>query len=246
MRCIMNDIRLALACGTDIPVPELGIVVHQPTIREISFIGEQAFFTAAQTFTINKNLFGEGNFELGNTSNFQIFMTIMKQKETADKKEEVISLGQLIFPNTQMIFTPQSLLLKKEEETSTIDESNFEILQNVLKEVLCTSAESGNSDAFNPQDEQAKKIAEKLMRGRQRVAAQKGENKGSPLGRYLSILSIGTNSMSYYDLMNLTLYQIYDLMTRYSLHMGWDIDIRTRLAGGKGDSQLDDWMKNIH
>jgi hypothetical protein len=38
------DIRLALMCGTDIPVPECQLIVHQPRIKEISYIGESDFF----------------------------------------------------------------------------------------------------------------------------------------------------------------------------------------------------------
>jgi hypothetical protein len=33
--------------------------------------------------------------------------------------------------------------------------------------------------------------------------------------------------------MDLTMYQMYDLIERYSLYVNWDIDIRSRLAGGK-------------
>lgn len=43
-----------------------------------------------------------------------------------------------------------------------------------------------------------------------------------------------------------TLYQLYDIMERYSLYLNWDLDVRTRLAGGKPDSQPDNWMKKIH
>lgn len=84
------------------------------------------------------------------------------------------------------------------------------------------------------------------MRGRQRVAAQKGGDNSSVFSRYLSILTIGLSSMSLNDLLNTTIFQLYDLVERYILHMNWDIDVRTRLAGGKPDSQPENWMKNIH
>ena len=84
------------------------------------------------------------------------------------------------------------------------------------------------------------------MRGRQRVAEQKGELNTSIFSQYLSILAVGLNSMSLNDLMNLTIFQLYDLIERYSLYINWDIDIRSRLAGGKPDSKPDNWMKNIH
>ncbi len=240
------DIRLALMCGVDIPAPELQAVIHQPSIKEISYIGEQNFFVGLQSLTVNKNLLPQGNSLLESTTNFQIFMTIMKEQETRDKKEAVMTLFQLIFPDTQVVMTPMSIILNKEGQSSTIDENNFEILQDYIKEIFCVNSGPMDQTTFNPADEKAREIAEKLMRGRQRVAEQKGEARSSAFGRYLSILTIGLNAMPLSEAMNLTMYQMYDLVERYTLYLNWDLDIRTRLAGGKPDSKPDDWMKNIH
>ena len=240
------DIRLALMTGVDIPIPELQTTIHQPSIKEISFMGEQEFFVGLQTLSISKNLLTQGKTLLGSTTNFQIFMTIMKEQETRDKKDAVLSFFQLIFPGTRIIMTPASILLNREENQSMIDESNFEVFQNYIKEIFCINSGPMDQATFNPADEKARQIAEKLMRGRQRVAEQKGESNCSAFGRYLSILTIGLNSMSLSDAMNLTMYQMYDLVERYTLYLNWDLDIRTRLAGGKPDSSPDDWMKNIH
>ena len=240
------DIRLALMCGTDIPVPELQTTIHQPTIKEISYIGEQEFFIGLQTLSINKNMLAKGNSVLESTTNFQIFMTIMKEQETKDKKDAVINLFQLVFPGCQVIFTPMSILLNKEGQQTLVDENNFDILQEMIKQIFCVNSGPMDQATFNPADEKAREIAEKLMRGRQRVAEQKGETNSSAFGRYLSILTIGLNAMPLSEAMNLTMYQMYDLVERYTLYLNWDLDIRTRLAGGKPDSKLDDWMKNIH
>lgn len=240
------DIRLALMCGIDIPIPELQTAIHQPTIKEISYVGEQEFFIGLQTLTINKNLISQGNSLLESTTNFQIFMTIMKEQETKDKKDAVLSLFQLLFPGSQVIVTPMSVLLNKEGKQTIIDENNFEILQECVKNIFCINSGPMDQMTFNPADEKAKEIAAKLMRGRQRVAEQKGDLNGSTFGRYLSILTIGLNSMSLSEAMNLTMYQMYDLVERYTLYLNWDLDIRSRLAGAKPDSKPDDWMKNIH
>ena len=240
------DIRLALMCGTDIPVPELQTTIHQPTIKEISYIGEQEFFIGLQTLSINKNMLAQGNSVLESTTNFQIFMTIMKEQETKDKKDAVINFFQLVFPGSQVIFTPMSILLNKEGQQTLVDENNFDILQEIIKQIFCVNSGPMDQTTFNPADEKARQIAEKLMRGRQRVAEQKGETNSSAFGRYLSILTIGLNAMPLSEAMNLTMYQMYDLVERYTLYLNWDLDIRTRLAGGKPDSKPDDWMKNIH
>ena len=241
------DIRLALMCGTDVPIAALQNVIHQPTIKEISYIGEQEFFIGLQTLSISKNMINvQGNSVLESTTNFQIFMTIMQEQETKDKKDAVLQFFQLIFPGSQVILMPRSILLNKEGQQSTIDDTNFEILQDYIKQIFCVNSGPMDQATFNPADEKARQIAEKLMRGRQRVAEQKGETNSSAFGRYLSILTIGLNAMPLSEAMKLTMYQMYDLVERYTLYLNWDLDIRTRLAGGKPDSKPDDWMKNIH
>jgi hypothetical protein len=52
--------------------------------------------------------------------------------------------------------------------------------------------------------------------------------------------------MSLRDAIELTMYQLYDLMERYGLWVNWDLDIKSRLAGGKADKPVDNWMKQIH
>ena len=42
------------------------------------------------------------------------------------------------------------------------------------------------------------------------------------------------------------MYQLFDLVERYTLYTGWDIDLRVRLAGGDPKQEADNWMKNIH
>ena len=240
------DIRLALMTGVDIPAVELKAVIHQPTIKEISYIGEQDFFIGIQTLCINKNMFDQGNSLLESTTDFQIFMTIMQEQETQDKKKAVTSFLQLIFPNNQIIFTPNSIILNKQEAQIIIDQDNFNVLQDYIKSIFISSSSQMDQTTFNPVGRKAQEIAQKLMRGRQRVAEQKGESNGSALGKYLSILTIALNAMSLKDCMDLTLYQLYDLVERYGLYLNWDLDIKTRLAGGSSESKPDDWMKNIH
>lgn len=92
------DYRLGLMCGTDLPVPFLETVIHQPRLNEIALIGEQDFFTGVQCLCFYKNMFTQDKSVILDTSNFQIFMTIMQEKETADKKDAVKQLFPLIFP----------------------------------------------------------------------------------------------------------------------------------------------------
>ena len=240
------DKRLALMCGTDIPVPECQIFIHQPTIKEIALVGESDFFSGIQCLCLNKSMFVKDERDLANITNFQIFMTIMSEKEAADKRFSVQQVCTLLFPKYKVSFTPRSIMIMGGEQPIMIDENNFEFLQAAITDICCLKTGPMDQQAFNPSDAKAREIAEKLMRGRSRVAAQKGETNVSIFSQYLSIITVGLNSMSLQNAMDLTMFQLYDLVERYMLYINWDMDIRSRLAGAKPENQPDNWMKNIH
>ena len=50
---------LALMTGIDIPFEEGHLVIHQPTMKEISYIGEEAFFSGCQLLNFSKNMLDE-------------------------------------------------------------------------------------------------------------------------------------------------------------------------------------------
>ena len=241
------DTRLALMCGTDYPVPECQIILHQPRIKEIALIGESDFFSGVQCLCLNKSMFVKDESDLSNVNNFQIFMTIMSEKEAADKKAAVQQVCTLMFPKNKVLFTPRSMLITGGEGSNIqIDETNFEYLQMAISDICCMKNGPMDQQSFNPANSKAREIAEKLMRGRQRVAAQKGTSNTSIFSQYLSVLTIGLGSMSLQDCMDLTMFQMYDLVERYALYVNWDMDIKCRLAGGKPEGQPDNWMKDIH
>lgn len=234
-----------LMTGVDIPVPELQISIHQPTIKEIGMIEEKDFFIGAQTLCLNKTMYIEDKKLLSETTNFEIFMAIMQNPEATHAKNCVLKVLSLLFPNGNVFVTPRALLLNFNEISVNIDESNFETLQFIFSSIFCLK--ESNQDAFNPANEEAKRIAEKLMRGRQRVAAIKAKEGGDSIfTQYLSMLTIGVSSMRLQDLMDLTIFQLYDLVERYMLYSNWDLDVKQRLAGGKPDSEPENWMKPIH
>ena len=240
----MFDYRLALMTGVDIPIPELQVTIHQPTIKEISMIGEQDFFIGIQMLCIDKKMYIEDENLLANTTNFQIFTAMLNEQQMADKKQAVQQVLTLLFPQTKIIFTPRSILLNINQENIIIDEGNFEQLQDVLIQQFCL--QGSGQEQYNPKDKKAREIAQKLMKARQKVAKLKAtENSGSMFTQYLSILTIGT-SLTLKDAMELTMYQLYDLIERYSMYLNWDIDIRSRMAGAKVDKPVENWMKQIH
>ena len=241
------DYRAALICGIDLPIPECQLIAHQPSISEIAFIGEADFFIGVQALCLYKSMFIEDKTLSDDITNFQIFMTIMMDKESKKQKNAVNMVLKLCFPDYKILITPNSLIFNKEGQSQImIDEKNFESLQAILRKIFCMKDGPMDQQAFNPGNAKAQEIAKKLMRGRDRIAAEKGGSNSSVFSQYISILTVGLSSMSMQDLTKLTMFQLYDLIDRYNLYVKWDLDIRARLAGAKPKEESDNWMKNIH
>ena len=243
--------------GVDIPALEFQTIIHQPRIKEIAMVGEQEYFSMLQLLCFNKTMLlannPQGSSSLAAMNNFQIFMTLVSdQRADPEGKNKIYieNVLSLFFQGYRVQWLPRALYFNNVETQHrfTVDENNFETLQNYLRAVSGIDSATGGKDGnFNPINEKAAKIAAKLMKGRAKAAAQKGESgNDSILTRYVSVLTIGLQSMSLEDCLNLTVFQLYDLIERYGLYISWDLDIRSRLAGGKPDSKPDDWMKNIH
>ena len=236
--------------GIDIPIPELQLTIHVPVIKEIALMGETKFFMAVQYLCLDKESLIQDETLLSSLTNFQVLMKVLEQSQDKDKKNAVIMLLTLLFPDYIPVITRNSIILTKQGENQPllIDDNNFDIFQSVLKEILCVnSLFQGNNVIYNPANDRAKEIAEKLMRGRRKVAEIKSKvNNESVITRYISILTIGSNTMSLEDCLNLNMFQIFDLMERYNAFIEWDVDLRVRLAGGKPDKPVESWMRDIH
>ena len=61
----MNN--LSLLTGADIPFPEGRLVIHQPTIKEIGFIGENTFFLGCGFLSFSKDILNDDHEILYNT-----------------------------------------------------------------------------------------------------------------------------------------------------------------------------------
>lgn len=243
---------LQLIAGTDIPVKALGVSLHQPTILEISYIGTSEYFSAMQLLSINKNMLvaedSKGTSNLLNKNNFEIFMTLINGPDATEQKNNVLSTLTLLFPKYQPQFLPRSIYFNDATtgHNFMIDERTFDELRGIIRAIAVFDKDSnGSGGSYNPAGPKAAEIAAKLMKGRARAQGAVNGN-GDMLTRYVSILTVALPSMSLKDCLNLTVFQLCDLMERYNLYTSWDLDIRSRLAGGKPENKPDDWTKNIH
>lgn len=245
---MLND--LLLLSGNDIPFVAAQVNIHQPTIKEIAYIGEEAFFTGCQLLNFSKDILNEEDkSNLEQLSNFEVLMSIINDKNAAIKKQKVclVMVLTLIFPTYQIKLSQNEILfLQDNQVVGKLTKDNFEEFKEIISTMFCLKS-SGVVDDYNPSGELAKKIAEKLKERQRRLAEQRGSSAGkiAIFSRYISILSVGEQK-DMNSLLQYTVYQLFDEFQRYEMKVGFDYYIQAKMAGAKDLKEVDDWMKDIH
>ena len=245
---MLND--LLLISGNDIPFVDAQVTIHQPTIKEIAYIGEEAFFSGCELLNFSKDILNnEDKINLEDKSNFEVFMSVMKDKNSNLKKTRVnvMEVLTLMFPEYKIMMKDNCILLTKEgEPPHIISEANFETFKQILVEMFCLRKTKGAQD-YNPKGDKAREIAEKLKRGRQKAAAARGQNieKVAIFSRYISILAVGEQK-DISSLLQYTVYQLFDEFERFNLKEDFDTYVQLKMAGAKDVEEVEHWMKEIH
>ena len=126
---------LLLLSGNDIPFTSSGVTIHQPTIKEIAYLGEDIFFTGYQMLIISKNILSqEDKVNLETLTNFDILIAILEERNAVMQKNRncIQMVLMLLFPEYEIAFTKKAIILKKENEESSLNRNNFEEFQDIL------------------------------------------------------------------------------------------------------------------
>lgn len=257
----MSIDKLTLMAGANIPVLELRVNMHQPTIREIAVLGEEKFYVSVGLFSINaKNVAKALTLNLEETdierielvrksieslSDFELLLQVLNEEQDALRSFEMIL--QLVLPD--YIFSVEERFIlgfnrTDTKETITITEENYPFLKDTLYEMFCLGIVK--AEEFNTQDDRARAIAAKIKKARERVRIAKGENleKTYVLANYISSLGIGSNALNIINAVDLTVYQLFNQMERFGLYVQNDYAVRAAMTGAKGVEMID-WLKNI-
>lgn len=235
----------------DIPFRGAGVVIHQPSLKEIAFIGGQdVLFSGCELLRISKDIFSENDkVDLDNIRNFDILMQIfsMPLSELRNPIESAKSVLEIIFPEYDIIFIPPlEIELKKDNEKFYINRDNYDELRQIITEIFCLNRGREEQQNYNPSGELAKRIAEKLKERHKKLAQIKENNqKSSIFDRYVSILSVGLQKDKN-TLMNYSVYQLFDEFERYQAKVAYDIYVQAKMAGAKDIEDVDNWMKDLH
>ena len=170
-------------------------------------------------------------------------------KEKVQYKNCVLMVLALLFPDYQIKFTEQEIVLFNQNNSARINAVNYDIFKNIIITMFDLS-DTEIAGGYNPSDNRASKIAEKLRKGKEKIAQIKGktskeETKVAILSRYISILSVGLqkNKNSFN---NYTVFQLKDEFNRFYKKQSFDMYVKAKLAGAQDLEEVDNWMENIH
>lgn len=233
---------LYLQSGNDIPFGIAQVTIHQPRINEIGFIGEENFHIGCQFLVFDRNRLSEKDkSDLRDHSDFDIFMSVINSSDKARHKTDAIMVLALLFPEYKIKIERDKILLQLENFSSSINENNFNDFKSILNQIFCLGSDAEGSN-YNPADDLAAKIAEKLRKGREKRAEANGETtKVSIFSKYISILSVGLQKDKN-ELLNYTVYQLRDEFDRFIAKQNYDIYIQAKLAGAKDLEEVQNWM----
>lgn len=240
---------LLLLSGNDIPFYAAMIVVHIPTISEISRIGEENFFKGIHFLLVDKDdLESADKSDLEGLSNFDIFMSVMNSKESTKHKTDALQVLTLMFPNVNFKIEKDKILLQQEniDVESSINKLNFGEFQELICQIYGL-AENGTKKEYDPEDGYAAKIAKKFEDRQKKLSKLKndGEVKINFLMRQVSILAVGLQK-DMNSLLNYTVYQLNDEYKRFKLKENFDVYIQAKMAGASDLEEVTNWMEDIH
>lgn len=240
--------KLLLLSKNDIPFHKAQLVIHQPTIKEISMIGQKEFYAACQLILFDKqNLKEQDKVVLINQSNFNIIMSIVNAKNNITFNQNKVYLEfllALLFPYYRVMFTPKEIVLLNDEhpeDIHKINDNNFEDFKSIVLSMFnLDGGMSGNK--YNPKGVRAQQIVKKLEQRKKKLSARRaGESDIEILSKYISILSVGLQK-DMNSLLDYTIPQITEQFNRFQRKQAYDIYIQAKLAGAEGLEETKNWM----
>ena len=246
--------RLLLDTKANIPFPQAQLTIYQPSVKEISFIGESDFFVAVNALSKDYKKY-QDNSDLSNMSNFDILMSVINEKtEVSYKiKDTIVKVLFLLFPDYNINFTPRAIIFQHQEQKDQIhmiDNNNFDILGKMIFEIFALAEMTGEETGdYNPQGDRARALVEKFKKKRELLAKLRQERgEDSPMlsvfGRYINVLAVGEckdkNTLS-----NYSVYQLIEEFKRFQLKEAFDYTFQAKMAGATKIKDAKDWTGDV-
>ncbi len=245
---------LSLVSGQDVLLKEFKLVVRQPRLKEIAMIGEKEFYSTCNFLLVTKeSIVTEMENKYPTEDIAQIYSEVDEYAVVMEfvlnatgLKEGMFQMFELLFPEYKISIEEIGIFFMKEGAPPVvIRPEDYGEFRDCLKQILCLGSKSMGSEEYNTVSAQADAIAEKLRARKKKLEGTKDKEKNSNiLANYISSLSIGVSGYNIQNIVDLTLYQLFDQIKRYGLWMCHDIALRAKMAGAK-DVEDVEWMGKL-
>lgn len=261
--------KLLLETGSKIYIDEIKTYIVQPTIRDISEVmqGEKQFLTCITYIckTIinidelkqNKDITEEDIQIFSKISSFEYLLGLMSKQPYIFIY--FIQLLKLFFPNyiwelendnnnVYINMTDINKVNKDTEEENKdkgfqINKENYDLIIKYIEKIINLNFDKKEDD-YNPINEQARKIAEKLKESHKKL--QEIKNKNGEDYFYAKVINLlrGTGYFDMKELLDMTIYQLVQTYQRFSLYDGRQIQTIYHAAGAEIKDFID-WTQEI-
>lgn len=256
--------KFTLFSGIEVPIPELGIILRHPTLRDIAYIGEENFFKILNLLNIDKNIFinniNKEKFETEeeyleyknlweNLNQFETLLAVLLIS-SKEEKEQIIEdittfLNMILSTNYSISFEEEEIILIKEDKVLIIRSNEYNILLQYINILCCWDHFTSNTSnkEFDPLDDKAREIVEKIKKGRERVNKNNKDNKDiSIFKNYLKKLNVGLG-LAYGQLLDFTVYQAVESMKDLQAKILYEDEMRAIVAGAKPSENFKHWLQ---
>ena len=163
--------------------------------------------------------------------------------------ESLENILLLLFPNYQLMYMPNMLVFTRtyqdgSKQQGKITQDNYEQFKTLIKEMFCLTGL--DTKDYNPANKLAEQIANKLRQRHKKLQKKQADGQKkqiSILSRYVSILTIG-NHHTIQELMQYTIYQLFDQFRRFEKKFSYDTWFSAKLAGAQNLDDVDNWLSD--
>lgn len=236
-----------LLSGASIHIPSIGITIYQPKLYEIAEIGEKNFYNFLSFFRINKDSIisnikdHETLYLLENCGDYELLIILMQNEPEIEIGIRTI-LNLIIKDLKNIKFNENFIFLSTNTgQQYIIDNNSFLMIKDIIYQIF--NLEDSTKE-FNPANKMASDITNKIMERRKKLDELKGKKEQSIFADFVSILAIGLSCPDVSKILNLTVYQIFNLIKRFNMYSQYNIQIQALVQGAE-NIELIDWSKTI-
>lgn len=245
------DLQMKLLAGEIIYVDD--IPVRPLTLREITRIGYSNYQRSVGliSITLDEMIDSIDDFEIqamlkAQRHEYKVFDLFMLSE---DMKELVIGSFKLLFQTENVIIDGDLIgsIFIVIDDTYTIDRDNFDKIVETIQIQNNPEQVSAEEDEYNPSNELARSIAEKLKRSKEIIekskALESGSDGGISIPDIISAVSAMSNSINKLNIWDLTIYQLYDEFARLTKIDNYKIQTQASLF--VPDVEIEHWSEPV-